>query len=173
MTKTWIALNDIPAEGREFSFSDQSLWTGPMEKFKVGGRIGQPMEASLLVVPQDDGWLVTGRLTGSVILPCDVCAEEFEQAIDEDFDSFETLDMAEGEFADECRVREEKGVPRLDAGGLLWEQLMLALPTRPECRPGCKGLCPTCGINRNTGACSCSQDEGDPRLAVLRKLKLS
>lgn len=173
MTTTLIALNDIPAEGREFSFSDQSLWTGPMRELRVAGRIGQPLEASMLIVPQDDGWLITGRLSGSVVLPCDACAEEFEQAIDEEFDSFETLNMAEGEFADESRVRVENGVPRLDAGGLLWEQLMLALPTRPECRPGCKGLCPACGVNRNTGTCSCTQDQGDPRLAVLRKLKLS
>ncbi len=173
MTTTLIALNDIPAEGREFSFSDQSLWTGPMKELDVAARIGTPLEASMLIVPQDDGWLVSGRISGSVVLPCDACAEEFEQAIDEDFDSFETLDMAEGEYADECRVRVENGVPKLDAGGYLWEQLMLALPTRPECREGCKGLCPTCGANRNTTACTCSQDGGDPRLAVLRKLKLS
>lgn len=173
MTTTLIALNDIPAEGREFSFSDQSLWTSPLKEFKVAAKIGAPLEASLLIVPQDDGWLVTGSLSGSVFLPCDVCIEEFEQAIDVDFDSFESLDVAEGEYADECRVRMENGTPRFDVGGFLWEQLMLALPTRPECRPGCKGLCPGCGVNRNTADCACPRDGGDPRLAVLRKLKLS
>ncbi len=173
MTTLWIALNDIPAEGREFLFSDQSLWTGPMKELGVAAKIGKPLEASMHIVPQDDGWLVTGRLTGSVLIPCDVCVEEFEQPIEADFDSFEEPSMAEGEYADECRVRVEKGVPQFDASGFLWEQFMLALPTRPTCRPDCKGLCPGCGVNRNTGTCTCAEDGGDPRLAVLRKLKLS
>ena len=49
---------------------------------------------------------------------------------------------------------------------------MLALPPNPLCRPDCKGLCPECGANLNEGMCACSRDEGDPRMAVLRGLKV-
>lgn len=34
------------------------------------------------------------------------------------------------------------------------EQFLLEVPAFVLCRPDCKGLCPTCGINLNQGACS-------------------
>jgi uncharacterized protein len=47
------------------------------------------------------------------------------------------------------------------------EQLYLSLPLKPICEPACKGLCPTCGANRNTGECGCASGDVDPRLAPL------
>ena len=38
------------------------------------------------------------------------------------------------------------------------------------CKPDCKGLCPTCGKDRNQGPCGCDGREIDSRLAVLQKL---
>lgn len=39
------------------------------------------------------------------------------------------------------------------------------------CRPGCKGLCPSCGHDLNQGPCGCAVEvSGDPRLAVLKEL---
>ena len=58
----------------------------------------------------------------------------------------------------------------LDLRQPLREQIMLAMPMHPLCRPGCKGLCPNCGQNLNEGPCQCSAEEIDPRLAVLKKL---
>jgi uncharacterized protein len=48
---------------------------------------------------------------------------------------------------------------------------VLAVPFAPLCREDCKGLCPQCGIDRNTGTCSC-EPPIDPRLAALKGLKL-
>jgi uncharacterized protein len=169
----WISLKDLPAEGQDFTFTDQSLWTEPMQDFGVAGTIGTPLEANLYIVPQDEGFLVTGSMRGSVIIPCDSCVEDYEAAIEATFDSFEELTPADDVYADECRLRMVHKAPEFDAGGYLWEQFMLALPLRPVCSPGCKGLCPQCGANRNLGQCDCGKEEGDPRLAVLRKLKLS
>ena len=39
------------------------------------------------------------------------------------------------------------------------------------CREDCKGLCPQCGIDRNTDTCNCEKPI-DPRLAALKGLKL-
>lgn len=44
------------------------------------------------------------------------------------------------------------------------------LPTRVLCAGDCRGLCPSCGLNRNHGECACGQQEIDPRLAVLGRL---
>ncbi len=60
----------------------------------------------------------------------------------------------------------------IDLTPLMYEQIMLALPTRPLCGEECRGLCPQCGINRNTGQCACVAEAGDPRWSVLRNLKI-
>jgi len=173
MIELWTSLQDIPAEGQEFQFTDQSLWTGPMEEFGVGGKIGRPFEASMFITPQDQGFLVTGSFSGSLVLPCGRCAEESEHPVEGEFDSFEEPGESADPLVDESRLRVVKGVPELDVAGYLWEQFLLALPDRPLCSDDCKGLCPTCGINKNQGSCACAQESGDPRLAVLRNLKLS
>jgi uncharacterized protein len=48
---------------------------------------------------------------------------------------------------------------------------VLAVPFAPLCAETCKGLCPQCGIDLNTGTCSCEAPV-DPRLAALKGLKL-
>ena len=60
----------------------------------------------------------------------------------------------------------------VDLSPLIREQIILALPTRPLCQEGCKGLCPQCGADRNAAPCGCPTMSGDPRLAVLRDLKV-
>ncbi|HEX4933960.1 MAG TPA: DUF177 domain-containing protein [Gemmatimonadaceae bacterium] len=43
----------------------------------------------------------------------------------------------------------------LDLRPAIREPWLLEAPTLPLCRPDCKGLCPTCGIDRNTNSCTC------------------
>jgi uncharacterized protein len=50
------------------------------------------------------------------------------------------------------------------------EQILLAVPARMLCREDCKGICPDCGIDRNTGECNCVTNEIDPRWAALKNL---
>ena len=37
------------------------------------------------------------------------------------------------------------------------QMLLLAIPIRFLCREDCRGLCPRCGANLNSGACGCPQ----------------
>jgi len=60
---------------------------------------------------------------------------------------------------------------KIDLEPLFREQFVLAVPFAPLCREDCKGLCPQCGIDRNTGTCNCEKPI-DPRLAALKGLKL-
>jgi uncharacterized protein len=60
---------------------------------------------------------------------------------------------------------------RVDLEPLFREQFVLAIPYAPLCREDCAGLCPQCGIDRNTGTCTCEKPI-DPRLAALKGLKL-
>ena len=56
---------------------------------------------------------------------------------------------------------------------VLREQLLLAVPMRVVCREDCKGLCPQCGSNLNTGKCECPPGPSDVRWAGLKELKKS
>ena len=61
---------------------------------------------------------------------------------------------------------------RIDLGEIVREQILLEVPLRRLCREDCRGLCPSCGVNRNTEACDCQprSRSADERLAPLRKL---
>jgi uncharacterized protein len=58
----------------------------------------------------------------------------------------------------------------IDLAELVREQLYLALPMKPLCQEACRGLCSECGTNLNSGACACTHDWEDPRLAPLKAL---
>lgn len=60
---------------------------------------------------------------------------------------------------------------KIDLEPLFREQFVLAVPFAPLCAEDCKGLCPQCGIDLNTGTCRCEKPI-DPRLAALKGLKL-
>ncbi|MEW5773733.1 MAG: DUF177 domain-containing protein [Thermodesulfobacteriota bacterium] len=166
-----MPITDIPAEGREFSFADQSLWTGPAETFSMRLAVAEPLEATLFVIPQKRGAYLRGRLSGTVVLPCDRCAADARVEVDHDFEYVDELPEP-GEAAEDTWLREGKAGLELDAAGLLWEQFLLALPTHVLCRPECKGLCASCGADLNVATCDCAPSGGDPRLAALRGLKV-
>ena len=60
----------------------------------------------------------------------------------------------------------------IDLAPTVREQLILAVPMSVHCKEDCRGLCPSCGANLNLTKCNCVQKTEDPRLAVLRGLKL-
>ena len=180
MQKYRISINDLPPDGKEFDLDDQAIWQTPMREFEMDCRISSPLSAHISVLPAEGGCLVRGELRGQVVLPCNRCAEDVTVTVDSHFENFEET-AAEpedeeaattGEDLLESRVVVENGVSYLDLGAICWEEFVLALPVNPLCRPDCKGLCPQCGANLNDGPCQCAPEEGDPRMAVLRGLKL-
>ena len=60
---------------------------------------------------------------------------------------------------------------QLDLAPVVRELLLLDAPANPVCRPGCEGLCPTCGKNLNEGRCECTRVGDDPRWSALDQLK--
>lgn len=176
MTELWVALNDIPAEGREFSFTDQAVWRDRWKEFGIALRPGdEDLRATATIMMQgENAVLVRGELHGSVKLSCDRCAQLFEFAANTTFDAYEELDgEQENQEAEVPRLRRRKdGTLEFDMGSLLWEELVLILPVKPLCDESCKGLCPGCGRDLNTEECTCDREDSDPRLAVFRDLKI-
>ncbi|GAB4251648.1 YceD family protein [Deferrisoma sp.] len=118
---------------------------------------------------------VTGEVRATVRCRCVRCLEDHDRAVSEAFHlTFVTdLDQSHGEHElrrEDMEVEELTG-DSLDLAGIAVEQVLLALPDYPVCRDECRGLCPTCGADRNQTLCDCRTEAPDPRFAVLARWK--
>ncbi|MGD2059463.1 MAG: DUF177 domain-containing protein [Acidimicrobiia bacterium] len=72
------------------------------------------------------------------------------------------------------RVPDEDGYAiverRIDLAGPATDELALAMPAAPLCRPDCRGLCPICGSDLNSDPCDGHGEESDSPFAVLKDL---
>jgi uncharacterized protein len=140
-------------------------------------RVVSPVLLSFDVDRQETGrYRVAGHLTSGLELTCSRCLESFTLPVATDFDlryvpRTENVGEGEKEVEEDDLATAFYSDDQIDLGHLIVEQLQLALPMKPLCEAACKGLCPQCGTNLNTGSCGCSQTWNDPRLAVLKKLK--
>ena len=169
----WLDITDIPAEGRSFTLDNQDIWLDGWKHFHMDIEPLSPMLGTFTVTFQDDGVLVRGELKGKVATHCDRCAEDAPVDIDQPFDIFETPPLRGEEALEPSLLRRTGRRLELDAGSMLWEEFVLALPVKPLCREDCKGLCLVCGENLNTGLCACPAEPIDPRLAALSGIKIA
>ena len=170
----WQPIHNLPAEGREFSFTDQQFWFEAFSRYKLNFRPAGPITSKYHVTPSDGGFFIRGHIEGAIVMPCDRCIEDARADIDDDFELYEEPAKPDNEeIPEKPLVRERDGMIELDEAGMLWEQLMLALPIKPLCERECRGLCPKCGQNLNVAGCECEQGAEDPRMSVFRDLKLS
>ncbi|MBI5586455.1 MAG: DUF177 domain-containing protein [Deltaproteobacteria bacterium] len=122
-----------------------------------------------------------GRLTAVVRLACSRCLEEFNLEVSGPLEAqWRIVSPPEGRSG-----RQEDDGPRLEdletgeiqPGGLdldeyVLEQVILNIPMRPLCREDCRGICPVCGVNRNSGPCQCPGELKQNPFKDLEKLKL-
>lgn len=133
------------------------------------GRVDFPEPVTLYVQVNriKQGYYVTGKMQGRYKVPCDRCLEMTWEPL--------TAEFTENFYDRRSREREESdkiaGTEELDLTATLFEAITFAIPMKHLCRTDCRGLCPLCGKNRNSSNCSCSEQEIDPRLAVLAKWK--
>jgi len=174
-----LPVEDITEEPQTCDFSDpvedlnQRLERGPHDF-----RFLRPIEVHLQHHRSDDCLFFVGRLRTLAEGECARCTERFQLPVEQDF----AIVLRPAEPEEEEGERPELSVDDLavttyegdevDLAPLVEEQTLVGLPTRALCSEDCRGLCPGCGVNRNLDSCRCKADEGDPRLAVLRSLKV-
>ena len=179
MAANWILLHAVPETGKHFILEDQNIWLDPIREFGLSCTVLDPMRAEFTVFLQEDGVFIRGKVTGRVAVPCTRCMEAAVVLVDQHVDSYELFPVEDGTDEDRLGVDEELLRPAQNGSGvemnlaaLAWEEFSLALPMKPLCDMACKGLCTQCGANRNTAPCACEMDTSDPRLALLRNLKV-
>ncbi|HXH83877.1 MAG TPA: DUF177 domain-containing protein [Candidatus Tectomicrobia bacterium] len=128
---------------------------------------------ALRVEPDGRDVFVRGPVRARVSQTCGRCAETFVATVAAEIDlrlSPRPTVADDVELArDDLDVDFYEG-DLLDLSRLVEAETTLALPMKPLCRPDCRGVCPTCGVNRNLAPCACPPRAPDPRLAVLRDL---
>lgn len=168
----FIDINTIGPEGLAF---ERSL---RLEGLEGPSREAIPALGAKLagnVTPSGSGAELNAHLDATVPLTCSRCLETFPWVVSTDFDLSVVRKEPEaseprhdGDDDVEALVAPEGKIGLEDVAR---EQVYLSLPLKPVCTPGCKGLCPTCGANRNHGTCGCPPQDVDPRLAPLLQFR--
>jgi len=121
----------------------------------------------LALIRTDQHILVQGSLTSALSAECVRCLESFRLPLQVQLE--ELYALTPGPHAlDPLYVVAPDGT--IDLTHPLRENVLLAQPIKPVCRPDCKGLCASCGKNLNEGPCDCEDELTDPRLAALKAL---
>lgn len=119
-----------------------------------------------------------GELATRVEMPCARCLKPVERDIVRDYD---LLYRPEPSLSGKAKSPELElsgaeseisfyGGEGLELAEVLREQILLDLPLRVLCGEDCKGLCPTCGVDRNRETCTCEKPV-DARWATLQELQ--
>ncbi|MGE0398935.1 MAG: DUF177 domain-containing protein [Kofleriaceae bacterium] len=186
-----VRLVDLPTH-RKFDVGPQlvSEWLRGMP---MRDALGAPADdpdaghghADLELYSEGSHVFASGTFKGELTVACSRCVEPVKLPIDE---RLMVTFMPKHEMPaedDEAPAPDAEGpeVPaedldlfpyegeHVDLEPLFREQFVLAVPYAPLCREDCKGLCPQCGIDRNSATCACEKPI-DPRLAALKNLKL-
>ncbi len=105
---------------------------------------------------------LTGKANFTLSLTCDRCTQVLTRSFSVPIEH--TLVTHVNDEANDDLVVTDTF--RYDVGPLIYEDVVLYLPTKILCRDDCAGICSRCGKNLNDGPCACEK-EVDPRWAAL------
>jgi len=101
--------------------------------------------------------VIRGSAKTRAMAVCDRCLEGFAMDLTTPIDeSYYRVDEAPAHPDDDERTYGEDDM--IDISSDIEQAFVLTLPIRIVCRDDCRGLCPGCGGNLNTGECSCAAD---------------
>jgi uncharacterized protein len=130
--------------------------------------------------PSGDSYLLRGDIKGSLLLPCARCLEPALLPLDlpvvvsyVETDGDDDDDEDEVSEADGGDVMPFSG-GEIDLSQELRDEILLAVPIGPICRPDCAGICSVCGGNRNATPCDCEEQQrlATSKLSALKDLKV-
>jgi uncharacterized protein len=123
-------------------------------------RFVSPALYELVIRKNGDVISVKGPVTCTLGLMCGKCLEQFGLPVE----AFVDIELAPRTLMPSESEVELKGEDldtyyyegdEVDLDPFVYEEIMLNVPIKPVCRDDCKGLCETCGGNRNIEDCHC------------------
>jgi uncharacterized protein len=103
-----------------------------------------------------DTYVLAGDMIAEYEAECDRCLGSFKKKLD--MPITRVFVQADGDLHDydEADVEALQGTI-IDLAPHIREEIVLSMPIRLLCKEGCKGICPDCGIDLNTGECICGK----------------
>jgi len=134
-----------------------------------------PLRGDVKLYRTSQGVLVTGELHVTVEVTCDRCLESvlvpLSFTVEEEF--YPRIDINTGvrlpipDDAEPETLIDRQNI--IDLTEVVRQDILIAIPMHPLCRPDCAGLCPECGHNLNEGPCGCEVRPLDPRWSALEQ----
>ncbi|MDH3190757.1 MAG: DUF177 domain-containing protein [Acidimicrobiia bacterium] len=124
--------------------------------------ISGPMQVQGKLVGTNDGVNSHYRASAEAHLVCTRCLTEWVEPLIVEGDQYFRLELDEDGY----------GIVdgSVDVGQPAHDEVALALPAAPRCKPDCLGLCPTCGTDLNREPCDGHGEDPDSPFAVLKDL---
>jgi uncharacterized protein len=175
MQRLAMELSAIPHEGISQRFTSTGVALGVVDSELT---VVQPVEMACQLYKVDREVVVQGTLRSVVRLTCSRCAEEFEQPLSV---ALEVVYLPIDEISSERAKEIEEGIADvysyveqvIDLAEMARDKLFLSIPLQPRCMAGCKGLCPSCGVNRNAVSCQCAEAKLGSPFELLKSLRFS
>jgi uncharacterized protein len=163
---------------REPAGATRTVELGSLDWGPEGPRPPRRVLGTLRLQRTNRGILASGRARTLARRTCIRCLDEFDEPVDVELNE-EFLPTVDPTTGTEMAVDTvEADVARIDAhheidvATLLADELALAEPMHPLCRPDCPGLCVVCGGRLDAGDhASHVAGDVDPRLAALADWK--
>jgi uncharacterized protein len=130
-----------------------------------------PLHADITVKKIGEEVYVKGKIKTLLSFVCSRCLVPFEFPVDSLFDLIylpEELEAAREELSVDDLETSYYHSRMIDLKEVVLEQLNLTFPIKPLCSEACRGICPVCGKNINSGDCSCATKDSDSRLEKLK-----
>lgn len=112
------------------------------------------------------GLLLQVKASGYTTAECVRCLDPFDLFLDTEFTDLYAFNP--NSVTETGLTLPENSI--IDLQPILRDEMQLAVPINPICRPDCKGLCPYCGENQNQILCNHQDEDIDPRLDTLKSL---
>ncbi len=112
---------------------------------------------------------IEGKTEFTFAVTCDRCLKPVEQKIVLVFTREVTApDMSTGSSEED--EQDFMDGYQLNVEDLLNSEIVTSWPMKILCKPDCKGICPKCGRDLNTGTCDCDTFVPDPRMAAIKDI---
>jgi len=136
---------------------------GSSRRYQISETLGQEgidlVKGEVTLVRTNRSILVQGAVVANAAAVCSRCLSPIDYEVGFDLeDEFTPMsdiasDLALSGESDSCTTIDDDHV--LDLREVIRQYTLLAMPSKPLCRPDCAGLCPSCGHELNQGPCQC------------------
>ena len=174
-----IKVTQIPEEGLVLNETLPREWLTNIPEFsqEADTHLEGEIQVRGKLIMEGENLRLKGNLSATLATLCTRCGEQIQCPLASDFEvvmmrGTESELKSELDLTPEDLTRGYYDGLEVDLSPWFQEEIALVVPIQPLCKEDCKGLCPNCGADLNREPCTCQKSGSDPRLAILKNLKI-